>query len=183
MRINSIYRSVIGQSIYNRYNSSHNHNVGLHPKAGQPAADGYNTRPASQSKMDTIHNQPVSLQCDSYSIQGWPVHNPNIGLHTRAGQPAADGYTQDWPVSQRWIQYTTGQSVYNEIHIQYRASQSNSNGQQLQLASQIEMGNVTSGQSINHGDNKVTGHLVWDPMQASSGGPSYMGNCQVGWLV
>ena len=32
--------------------------------------------------------------------------------------------TQDWPVSQRWIQYTTGQSVYNEIHIQYRAGQS-----------------------------------------------------------
>jgi len=59
---------------------------------------------------------------------GWPVHNPNIGLHTRAGQPAADGYTQDWPVSQRWIQYTTDQSVYNEIHIQYRAGQSNSNG-------------------------------------------------------
>jgi hypothetical protein len=56
-------------------------------------------------------------------------------------------------------------------------------GQQLQLASQIEMGNVTSGQSINHGDNKVTGHSVWDPMQASSGGPSDMGNCQVGWLV
>ena len=53
MRINSIYRSVIGQSIYNRYNSSHNPNVGLHPRAGQPAADGYNTRPASQSKMDT----------------------------------------------------------------------------------------------------------------------------------
>jgi hypothetical protein len=46
-------------------------------------------------------------------------------------------------------------------------------GQQLQLASQIEMGNVTSGQSVNHGDNKVTGHSVWDPMQASSGGPSY----------
>src|SRR5882762_8642109 len=72
MRINSIYRSVIGQSIYNRYNSSHNPNVGLHPRAGQPAADRYNTRPASQSKM---------------------------------------GIMQDWPVSQRWIQYTTGQSV------------------------------------------------------------------------
>jgi hypothetical protein len=28
------------------------------------------------------------------------------------------------------------------------------------------MGDVTSGQSINHGDNKVTGHSVWDPMQA-----------------
>src|SRR5882762_2939859 len=55
------------------------------------------------------------------------VHNPNIGLHTRAGQPAAMD-TQDWPVSQRWIQYTTGRSVYNEIHIQYRAGQSNSNG-------------------------------------------------------
>src|ERR1700676_1874860 len=122
----------------------HNPNIGLHPRAGQPAADRYNTRPASQSKM---------------------------------------GIMQDWPVSQRWIQYTTGQSVYNEIHIQYRAGQSNSNGQQLQLASQIEMGNVTSGQSINHGDNKVTGHSVWDPMQASSGGPSDMGNCQVGWLV
>ena len=85
MRINSIYRSVIGQSIYNRYNSSHNPNVGLHPRAGQPAADGYNTRPASQSNM---------------------------------------GIMQDWPVSQRWIQYTTGQSVYNEICIQYRAGQS-----------------------------------------------------------
>src|SRR6202051_1926890 len=84
MRINSIYRSVIGQSIYNRYNSSHNPNVGLHPRAGQPAADGYNTRLASQSKM---------------------------------------GIMQDWPVSQRWIQYTTGRSVYNEIHIQYRACQ------------------------------------------------------------
>src|SRR5882762_5147265 len=89
MRINSIYRSVIGQSIYNRYNSSHNPNIGLHPRAGQPAADGYNTRPASQSKM---------------------------------------GIMQDQPVSQRWIQYTTGRSVYNEIHIQYRAGQSNSNG-------------------------------------------------------
>src|SRR6202790_4987870 len=98
MRINSIYRSVIGQSIYNRYNSSHNLNVGLHPRAGQPAADGYNTRSASQSKM---------------------------------------GIMQDRPVSQRWIQYTTGQSIYNEIHIQYRASQSNSNGQQLQLATQF----------------------------------------------
>src|ERR1700676_3786032 len=72
MRINSIYRSVIGQSIYNRYNSSHNPNVGLHPRA-------------SQLQMDI---------------------------------------TQDRPVSQRWIQYTTGQSVYNEIHIQYRAGQS-----------------------------------------------------------
>ena len=49
--------------------------------------------------------------------------------------------------------------------------------------SEAKMGNVTSGQSINHGDNKVTGHSVWDPMQASSGGPSDMGNCQVGWLV
>ena len=26
---------------------------------------------------------------------------------------------QDRPVSQRWIQYTTGQSVYNEIHLSY----------------------------------------------------------------
>jgi len=73
MRINSIYRSVIGQSIYNRYNSSHNPNIGLHPGL------------ASQLQMDT---------------------------------------TQDQPVSQRWIQYTTGWSVYNEIHIQYRAGQS-----------------------------------------------------------
>src|SRR5882762_10139312 len=42
--------------------------------------------------MDTIHNWPVSLRWDSYSIQGWPVHNPNIGLHPMAGQPAADEY-------------------------------------------------------------------------------------------
>src|SRR5882762_9593666 len=79
MRINSIYRSVIGQSIYNRYNSSHNPNVGLHFRAGQPAADGYNTQPASQSKM---------------------------------------GIMQDWPVSQRWIQYTTGQSVKDGYNTQ-----------------------------------------------------------------
>ena len=105
MRINSIYRSVIGQSIYNRYNSSHNPNVGLHPRAGQPAADGYNTRPASQSKMGIMQDWLVS------SIQGWLVHNPNVGLHPMAGQPAADEYNtrlasqskmdtiHNWPVS------------------------------------------------------------------------------------
>src|SRR5882762_523760 len=113
--------------------------------------------PVSQRWIQYTTGQSVN---NEINIQYRAGHNPNVGLHTKAGQPAADGYTQDWPVSQRWIQYTTGQSVYNEIHIQYRAGQSNSNGQQLQLASQIEMGNVISGQSINHGDNKVTGHSV-----------------------
>ena len=42
---------------------------------------------------------------------------------------------------------------------------------------------ILTSQSTHHGDNKVTGHSVWDSMQASLGGPSYMGNCQVGWLV
>jgi hypothetical protein len=75
-------QSYTGQSIYNRYNSSHNPNIGLHSRAGQPAADEYKTRLASQLKV---------------------------------------GIIQGWPVSQRWIQYTTSRSVYNAIHIQYRA--------------------------------------------------------------
>src|SRR5882762_7487876 len=103
--------------------------------------------------------------------------------------------SQGWLATCRWIQHKTGQSVKDGYNTQL-ASQSTMTfifntgpaspiamGQQLQLASQIEMGNVTSGQSINHGDKKLTGHSVWDPMQASSGGPSYMGDCQVGWLV
>src|ERR1700676_1745796 len=104
MRINSIYRSVIGQSIYNRYNSSHNPNVGLHPRAGQPAADGYNTRPASQSKMGMMQDRPVSQRWIQYTT-GWSVYN-EIHIQYRAGQSVHDGYNTDWPVSSRWIQYS-----------------------------------------------------------------------------
>ena len=60
MRINSIYRSVIGQSIYNTYNSSYNPNVGLHPRAGQPAAE-YNLQSlvkSSSSKYNTLVKLP-----------------------------------------------------------------------------------------------------------------------------
>src|SRR5882762_9972269 len=80
----------------------HNPNIGLHPIAGQPAADEYNTRLASQSKMDTIHNWPVS--------QRW--------VNTRPASQSKMGIMQDWPVSQRWIQYTTGQSVKDGYNTQ-----------------------------------------------------------------
>src|SRR5882762_3180432 len=124
MRINSIYRSVIGQSIYNRYNSSHNPNVGYIPGL------------ASQLQMDATQDQPVSQRWIQYTTS-WSVYN-EIYIQYRAGQSITQmwGYIpwlpsqlqmstmQDWPVSQRWIQYTTGWSVYNEIHIQYRAGQS-----------------------------------------------------------
>src|SRR5882762_4245575 len=114
MRINSIYRSVIGQSIYNRFNSSHNPNVGLHPRAGQPAADEYNTRQASQSGVDTTQDRPVS--------QRWIQHRtgPSVkdGYNTRPARQSKMDTTQDRPVSQRWIQHKTSQSVKDGYNTQ-----------------------------------------------------------------
>jgi len=84
----------------------------------QPVSqDGYNTQLAGQSTMRFI------------SIQGWPVHNPNIGLHPMVGQPAADEYNtrlasqskmdtiHNWPVSQRWYNARpASQSKMDTIH-------------------------------------------------------------------
>src|SRR5882762_5448713 len=129
--------------------------------------------------MDTIHNWPVSLRWDSYSIQGWPVHNPNIGLHPMAGQPAADEYNtrlasqskmgimQDWPVSQRWIQYTTGQSVYNDIHIQYRAGQPAADGYTQDCPVSQRWIQYTTGQSVY---NEI--HIQYRAGQSNSNGPT-----------
>jgi|SRR5882762_2695902 hypothetical protein len=108
-------QSYTGQSIYNGYNSSHNPNVGLHPRAG------YNTRPASQSKMVTI---------------------------------------QGWPVSQRWLQYKTGQSVKYGYNTQPASQSTMRFIFNTGLASQFMMGTIQSGQLVKDGYNKLTGQSV-----------------------
>ena len=59
-------------------------------KTGQSVKDGYNTRPASQSKVGIIQDWPVS--------QRW--------IQYKTSQSVKDGYNTDWPVSSRWIQYS-----------------------------------------------------------------------------
>jgi len=58
--------------------------------------------------------------------------------------------TQDQPVSQRWIQYTTA-SQSTMRFISYRLASPIAMGQQLQLASQIRDGKCPSGQSLTMG--------------------------------
>jgi hypothetical protein len=77
------------------------------------------------------HSECANVQC------GWHVPsikfdlpcNPNVGLHTTAGQLVKNGYNtglaspltmellSDWPVSLQWVQYRSGQSIYNRIII------------------------------------------------------------------
>src|SRR6267378_2940372 len=69
-------------------------------RTGQSVKDGYNTGPASQSKMDTTHNRPVSQRW----IQHTTGRSVKDGYNTRpAGQSKMDT-TQDRPVGQRWVQ-------------------------------------------------------------------------------
>src|SRR5882762_8890404 len=73
-------------------------------KTSQSVKDGYNTRPASQSKVDIIQDWPVSQRWIQYTT-GQSIYN-EIHIQYRAGQSVHDGYNTDWPVSSRWIQYS-----------------------------------------------------------------------------
>src|SRR5882762_6452990 len=83
---------------------------------GQSVKDGYNTQPASQSKMDTTQDRPVSQRWIQYTT-GRSVYN-EIHIQYRAGQSVQDGYNTVWPVGQRWYNKLTSQSVqdgYNPV--------------------------------------------------------------------
>src|ERR1700676_4972842 len=78
---------------------------------GQSVKDGYNTGPASQSKMDTTQDRPVSQRWIQHKTS-WSVKDGyNTGPASQSkmdtiqtGQSVHDGYNTVWPVGQRWVQ-------------------------------------------------------------------------------
>src|ERR1700676_1990880 len=62
---------------------------------------------------------------------------------------------QDWPVSQRWIQYKTGQSVKDGYNTQPAGQSTMRFIFNTGLASQFMMGTIQTGQSVHDGYNTV----------------------------
>jgi len=85
--------------------------------------------PPSEPLLNMVIPCPLAIHTvDTYIIYQGTLHrcNPNVGLHTTAGQLVKNRYNtglaspltmellSDQPVGQQWVQYRSGQSMYNK---------------------------------------------------------------------
>src|SRR5882762_6657191 len=98
----------------------------LYPSKSPPSEPLLNMVIPCPPAIHTVDTYPLAGNYHYIIYQG-TLHrcNPNVGLHTTADQLVKNGYNtglaspltmellSDQPVGQQWVQYRSGQSMYN----------------------------------------------------------------------